>query len=621
MTFGAAMSGQTNGNGKMGDTEASFANGTLIYWKFENGNFWGSIKDYKNGKYMTSWSDGDEHVLKEETIRNMVYHAQETLINIPERFLKHTRVKKYFENDGKWWSGKIVGKDKDHNYKVEWSNGAINEWNALDTVAMVQDAKDFDTEKSKASVSGQSVEEKEEEEAEESEDEATNANAETEGEVVEESEHSADSSTKVQENASDDESEDHVNESTDMSSYGATEVSSIATATSIESADPGDAILPSAFPRTDEGLKELLDHIDGNAENGKQEATFQEEAIFQANLKVEASTVREIPIPTLVPNSLVQWAIRIDDNDITCSIRLKRPSRPDQVENVVDQMVVYAKEEETEQVASEGTNPIANSVQVDPSEKGEFMVDEASSTIILEFDNSYSWFREKTISYHVRIVPPLPHDVSDRAEKSFPFVMKQLRQAQFEVTFSKQAVAAAEQNIAHTNYRFDEMEVDIEQKQRQLHQIKQTSSKLDERRIGEEQKLLSQKKRLGDKELYIQKLEEAIKELERERDLCWNEKQQIQNSVYDQERRLRQFDDECKHVEAQAEDVKLGLCDLQIEILVKENQVADMTEALDKAKADEAEAIENVAFLRRVEEALKLRLGERVVEALKMRFG
>ncbi|CAJ1953035.1 unnamed protein product [Cylindrotheca closterium] len=623
MTSGTAMSGQTNGNGKMGDTEseATFANGTLVYWKFENGNFWGSVKDFKNGKYVTSWSDGDVHILKEETVRHMVYHAQATLINIPERFEKKTKVQKYFENDGKWWTGKIIGKDRDHNYKIEWSNGAINEWNALDTVAMVQDAKDFDVDESKEQETEHSDEEKEEEE-----DEETYANAKAEEVENDESERSADSSSNVPEVESVDESVDEVHQSTDASSYllnDSTEVSSIATATSIGSEDPGDAILPSTFPRTEEGLKEFLSRVDGSADDDghNQEATFEEEAIFQANLKIEASSTREIPIPTMVPNSLVQWAIRIDETDISFSIRLKRPSKPDQIEDIVEETVVYAKEEETEQEAAEDSNPLTNSVQVDPSERGEFMVDESSSTIILEFDNSYSWFREKTISYHVRIVPPLPHDVSDRAEKSYPYVMKLLRQAQFEVNFSKQAVAAAEQNVGFTEHHFGQMEVDIERKQRKLRQMKQAASKLDERRVGEEQKLLAHRKRLEDKELYISKLEEAMKELEKERDLCWGEKQQIQNSIYDQERQLMRFDDDCKNVESQAEEVKSDLCDLQIEVLLKDNHVADMEEALEKAKADEAEAIENVAFLERAEEALKLRLGERTVEALKMRFG
>jgi len=317
----------------------------------------------------------------------------------------------------------------------------------------------------------------------------------------------------------------------------------------------------------------------------------------------------------------VQWAIRIDDLDISFSIRLKRPSRSGDVEEIVEEHYVYAKEEEeTELEGSERSNTIT-SVQVDPTEKGEFMVEEASSTIILEFDNSYSWFREKKVSYHVRIVPPLPHDVADRAEKSYPFVMRMLRQAQFEVNFSKQAVSAAKQNIAHTEHRFDQIEEDIEEKQRQLHQIKRTAVKLDDRRAAEEQKLLTQRKRLEDKELYIQKLGEAMKELERERDLCWKEKQQMQNSIYDQESRLMHFDDDCKNIEAEAEDVKLDLCDLQIEVLLKDNEVADVQQALEKAKDDVVEAKENLAFLQRAEEALKVRLGEQVSNSLRMRLG
>ena len=41
-----------------------FASGTLLYWKFETGNFWGSIKGFnKDGTYTTTWDDGDVHQL------------------------------------------------------------------------------------------------------------------------------------------------------------------------------------------------------------------------------------------------------------------------------------------------------------------------------------------------------------------------------------------------------------------------------------------------------------------------------------------------------------------------------------------------------------------------------
>lgn len=552
------------------DNGGKWANGTLLYWKFENGNFWGSIRGQKDGVYSTSWSDGDVHQLNEKAIRSMVYHAQETLVNIPDHFLTGTRVHKYFETEGGWWSGMIVDRDTDHNYIIEWSDGRQEQWNALYTVAMVQDANDFPMDASAES----------KEEVESSVDDSSTSGS------------GSEASSSEDEPVEESQDEDH---------------------TSVAS-DTSDALFPGSFPQTEEGLKDFLRYVDGNtSENGHQEDEFQEDAIYQANLKVDASQKNEIPIPIMVPHSLVEWAIRIDERDIKFALRRKslKEDTSEEEEIIVENHYLYAREDETEHEEPPIENGAAggrSEVTVDATEKGEFYVEDASSTIILEFDNTYSWITEKAVSYHVRVIPPLPPSIAERAEKSFPFVAKALEQAKYEVTFSQQAVAAAKQNIAHTHYRFQQIDQDIDTKQLHLQQIKQTALGLGERRAVEGQKLQAQRKRLADKTLYIQKLEEAMRELEKERQLCWKEKQLIENSLYDQERQLILFDDKCKQVDREAEDLNLDLCDLQIEVLMKENDVTDVEESLEKAKADEEEANRHFEFMQRVEGGLKKRM-------------
>jgi hypothetical protein len=559
------------------DNGGKWANGTLLYWKFENGNLWGSIKGHNDGMYATSWSDGDVHQLNEDAIQSMVFHAQETLVNIPDHYLTGTRVKKYFDAKGGWWSGKIVDRDSDHNYTIQWSDGRLGEWNALFTVAMVQDAVDFEMEEAEES-------KKEEEELEEDPGSVTT---------------NSDSSVEKSEDepVEEDNDEDHTSVASDI-----------------------DSIFPGSLPQTEQGLRDFLRHVDGDSqENGHhQEPQFQDDGIYQANLRIDASQKLEIPIPIMVPNSLVQWAIRVDEYDIKFALRRKslKEDNSEEIDVIVEEHYLYAREDEFEDEDDQAENGNFNhnsKIKVDATEKGEFHTEDSSSTIILstiilEFDNSYSWITEKNISYHVRVIPPLPLSVQERAEKSFPFVAKALKEAKYEVTFSQQAVAAAKQNIAHTHYRFQQVDQDIDTKEHELQQIQQAAQGLDVQRVVEEQQLLAQRKRLADKTLYIQKLAEAMLELEKERQLCLKEQQQILNSVYDKERQLILFDDRCKQVNQEAEEMNLDLCDLQIEVLMKENDLTDVEQSLEKATADEEEANRYFEFMQRVADAVKKRM-------------
>jgi hypothetical protein len=561
------------------DNGGKWDNGTLLYWKFDNGNLWGSIKGYNNGVYTTSWSDGGVQQLNEDAIQSMVFHAQEILVNIPDHFPTKTKVQKYFEAKGGWWSGKIVDRDSDHNYTIQWSDGRQEQWNALYTVAMVQDAIDFEE------MEG-AEEESEKEEEEELVDEDPDPSSVTthSGSSVEESEDDPDEESN---------DEDHTSVASEI-----------------------DSIFPGSFPQTEEGLRDFLRQVDGDTEeNGyHEEPQFQEDAIYQANLRIDASQKREIPIPIMVPNSLVEWAVRVDEHDIQFALSRKSlmEDASEQIDVVVEKHYIIAREDETEEddddQGGNGALKRNTDIKVDATEKGEFHVDDSSSTIILEFDNYYSWITEKHISYHVRVIPPLNPSVPERAEKSYPFVVAALEQAKYEVTFSQQAVAAAKQNIAHTHYRFQQVDQDIDTKEQELQQIQESVHGLDEQRVVEEQQLLGQRKRLADKTLYIQKLEEAMRELEKERQLCWKEQQNIENSIYDKERRLILFDDNYKHVNQEAEELNLDLCDLQIEVLMKETDLSDVEQSLEKANADEEEANRSFEFMQRAADAVKKRM-------------
>jgi hypothetical protein len=560
------MEDKSNGNG------VKFSNGTLLYWKFENGNFWGSIKGHKDGIYKTSWSDGDVHNLKEDVISSMVYRAQKTLANIPDKYNDGTRVQKYFEDEGGWWKGAIVSHDRDHNYNVKWNNGRLEQWNALYTVAMIQDAVDFPM---------QTKESKEE----------------TEGEVDPSSIsiHSNVSSTSYESSGKNEQGSEV--EGSEKSREGVTYDEDDSSITS----DIGDAIHPASLLLTEEGLEDYLRQIDGVPHQGKGdyiEHHFHEDAIYHANITIDNSSKREIPIPILVPDSLVDWAVRIYERDINFTIRLVSND-----EEIVESHYIRAKEADADN-GEEGMN--GNGVR--PTESGQFTVKESDITIILVFDNQYSWFREKSISYHVTVTPPKQPATAHRAEKSLPYVLKSLEQAKYEVNFARQGVTKAAQNVMHTRNRFRKLDSDIDLKQQELERAHINVENFEGQRIEEEQRLLAQRKRLSEKTIYIQKVEQIIQELEQERYLCWKEKQKIENSIYDKERRLLQFDDRWKKVQDDAEELNSELCEMQIEVLTKDNEMDDAEKGLRQAEIDNEQANYQVTLFRRLADALKKRL-------------
>lgn len=510
-----------------------FASGTLLYWKFETGNFWGSIKGFnKDGTYTTTWDDGDVHQLEEIVISRMINKAQVALKTIPERFENGTRVQKYFEDEGGWWAGRIVDHDKDHNYTVQWRDRRLEEWNALYTVAMVQNAIDF----KKELLRGESKE-------------SNNA-----GHV------------QVQKDEND-ESE------------------------SSEYIDP-DAIRPESFPPTDQGLQNYLSQIDGlplPQENGGNHVEEPEDAIYRANLAIVASQMKEVPIPILVPNSLVEWEVFIDENDINFSIRCG--------DNVL-----------VERHKLFGTNE-------SPSEKGEFTIKDVSAPIVLEFDNTFSWWTEKAISYHVKVIPaggqPTPSrelSPKERAEISLPLILKAMKKAKYELSFSQDSIKAATKNIHYTENRYRQIDKQIEAKQKHFAIAKNAGKTFESRKSSQLKALYEERQRLNQKVADIEKIEKFMRELERERMKCWKEKQQIENSIFDKEQAFFQFADEYKRLYQDTEELSTDLGDLQIEALGKEEDIAHVEKALEDAKAEEEDSLARLTFYEKLEKEVQKRL-------------
>ena len=149
------------------------------------------------------------------------------------------------------------------------------------------------------------------------------------------------------------------------------------------------------------------------------------------DVRVEPSTKLEIPIPILVPGSIVKWTVDVAQGaDILFGIR--------RIQNVVGtgtgtepkihwivekQTVCHYNDDDDKGMAT----LIDDEDEVVAPVTGEFIavgVDGGVETLVLEFDNMYSWMTEKRVSYSVTVSPPTPpmsdSTVIERSTKRVP---------------------------------------------------------------------------------------------------------------------------------------------------------------------------------------------------------
>ena len=166
----------------------------------------------------------------------------------------------------------------------------------------------------------------------------------------------------------------------------------------------------------------------------------------------------------------------------------------------------------------------------------------------------------------------------------------------------------AKQNIHYTAQRYRQIDIQIGTKLKHLQMAKNAGRTFESRKAAQLKDLSEERNRLSKKVAYIDKIEKAMRELERERQKCWREKQQIENSIYDKERALLQFADKYKRLYQDTEELNSDLGDLQIEALGKEDDIAFAEKALEDAKAEEQDAIAQLDFFQKLADAVQKRV-------------
>jgi len=97
---------------------------------------------------------------------------------------------------------------------------------------------------------------------------------------------------------------------------------------------------------------------------------------------VGGGEVLDVPIPVTIADSVVEYEVTTQKYDIGFGVYAER---------MEEEMVV----KETSRIQSH-TNPV----------KGKFLVQTVPCMLVFAFDNSYSWMREKRITYTITVTPP-----------------------------------------------------------------------------------------------------------------------------------------------------------------------------------------------------------------------
>jgi hypothetical protein len=191
---------------------------------------------------------------------------------------------------------------------------------------------------------------------------------------------------------------------------------------------PPPIVDPLSFPKTEDGLKALLNEIDQDCQL---EGYNQAQLSYQATgVYIKAGKTLDIPLPPVEQDgSKVEWTVTlVDEHSERLDLEFGVVAIVDGEEVTIREMsrilspLKVDKDEEDDDEATATTDDVSNGEENDdrtdediPSAKGKFTVASAPVTIVIKCDNSYSWFTPKKINYSFTIIPPVDENMIQRS--------------------------------------------------------------------------------------------------------------------------------------------------------------------------------------------------------------
>jgi len=196
------------------------------------------------------------------------------------------------------------------------------------------------------------------------------------------------------------------------------------------------AFRPSASILNAKSPTALLEQVDGPS----LETYEGKESLYVGRtVPVAAGGTLQIPIQVTTPGSVVEYVVEVHAYDIQFGITAER---------------------------DEGITVVKESSKVDDSVTQKFLVGTVPCLIRFQFDNDYSWFREKQVSYKITVTPPSRESLATgrrrRAKSCLKTVVEDLEQAQSRLTNAMQQKQKLKTHIAKLRQELQQQQKALE---------------------------------------------------------------------------------------------------------------------------------------------------------------
>jgi hypothetical protein len=240
------------------------------------------------------------------------------------------------------------------------------------------------------------------------------------------------------------------------------ELEARAIAQAMQSADASYVPSPSLLASDD--AEPLLSQVDGPSlanSNGNNPSVYQAKAV-----PVALRAKFDVPIHVTAGGSVVEYEIATDLYDIAFGVTAER---------------------------EEGVTNVKESARVDSHAEavtGKFLVGSVPCALIFSFDNEYSWFREKKVTYRITVTPPCEENVIKgrrlRAKKALEVVTED--NAEMEERYER-----ATSQRAELENEVKKLEKEIAEKKKSLDVVLTEEKWLEKKRVvrAEQIKLLN----------------------------------------------------------------------------------------------------------------------------------
>lgn len=384
---------------------------------------------------------------------------------------------------------------------------------------------------------------------------------------------------------------------------------------------------PLSFPKTDEGLTELLTAVDTNT--CPLESYVQTELTYQASdVYVAAGKQLSIQLPPVEQDgSKIDWNVTVVDR------------YNERLDVDFGLFVIVGGEEVAAREMGRIVSPVTNSndaVTDDTTEssspttgvsaKGKFTVaNSAPVFIIMKLDNSYSWIKPKEISYSFHITSPVDENMKERSLRA-KSVMPKILEGHRELLQLKGEEAARKEALGRRQSEMEEILSGLDEK---IVKGKQTIKLLKTRILDAEEEAQVKVAEIKEALSAVKREEQSMKECTTDILALENECARLKKKWEELKVERQVREEEKLEKEKEAERNKEQRVGLQEEITAKKAEEQNRIKDIEEVENERSLLLENLADLGREKKAKEeaegkhgeaLKFMQKMLDAVKLRL-